>query len=56
MRKLYRSIARARMRKAGFRRINRSVIKLTEAGAINLGSFFSRNWKNYCLAPQPEEG
>lgn len=32
MRKLYRSIARARMRKAGYRRINRSVIKLTEGG------------------------
>lgn len=56
MRKLYRSIARARMRKAGFRHINRSVIRMTEIGPINLGSFFARNWRNYCLAPQPEEG
>lgn len=54
MRKLYRSIARARMQKAGFKHINRSVFKMTEAGPINLGSFFSRNWKSYCLAPKKE--
>ena len=56
MRKLYRSIARARMRKAGFRHINRPIAVTVKGRPVNLGSFFSRNWKNYCLAPQPEEG
>ena len=55
MRKLYRSIARARMRKAGYRRINRPVIRMTESGPVNLGSFFARNWRSYCLAPQNKE-
>ncbi len=55
MRKLYRSIARARMRKAGFRHINRPIIVATQRGPVNAGSFFSRNWKNYCLAPQNKE-
>lgn len=55
MRKLYRSIARARMHKAGYRRINRSVVKLTEGGPVRIGSFFARNWRSYCLAPQNKE-
>lgn len=56
MRKLYRSIARARMHKAGLKHINRPIIVATQRGPVNAGSFFSRNWKNYCLASQPEEG
>lgn len=60
MRKLYRSIARARMRKAGLRRINRQTIvpvTLTHiSGPVNLGSYFSRNWKTWCLAEAPMAG
>lgn len=56
MRKLYRSIARARMRKAGLKHINRPWIVTTQSGPVNLGSFFARNWRRYCLANQPKEG
>lgn len=55
MRKLYRSIARARMRKAGLKHINRPVIVMTQRGPVNMGSFFSHNWRSYCLAPKHKE-
>lgn len=56
MRKIYRSIARARMRKASLKHINRPIIVATQRGPVNMGSFFARNWRNYCLATQPKEG
>lgn len=56
MRKLYRSIARARMRKAGLRRINRPIYTMTGNGPADAGSFFAHNWRSYCLANQPKEG
>ena len=56
MRKLRRSIARARMRKAGLKHTNRPIAVTVKGRPVNLGSFFKHNWKNYCLAPQPEEG
>lgn len=55
MRKLYRSIARARMRKAGLRRINRPLVVMTHSGPANMGSFFARNWRTWCLAPKKED-
>lgn len=55
MRKLYRSIARARMRKAGLRRINRPLVIMAHSGPVNAGSFFARNWRSYCLAPKHKE-
>lgn len=55
MRKLYRSIARARMQKAGFRHVNCPVFVMTHSGTTNLGSFFARNWRSYCLANQNKE-
>lgn len=56
MRKLYRSIARVRMRKAGLRRINRPIIVMTGNGPANAGSFFAHNWRSCCLTTQPKEG
>lgn len=56
MRKIYRSIARARMRKAGLKHINRPLVVMTQRGPVNAGSFFSHNWRNYCLSTQPKEG
>lgn len=56
MRKLYCSIARARMQKAGLKHINRPITVVVKGRPVNLGSFFQRNWKNYCLATQPKEG
>lgn len=56
MRKLHRSIARARMQGAGLRHINRPICVMHNGGPVNLGSFFARNWRSYCLANQPKEG
>lgn len=55
MRKLYRSIARARMQGAGLRHINRPILVMHNGGPVNLGSFFARNWRSYCLAPKHKE-
>jgi hypothetical protein len=44
MRELKRSIAKARMRERGLTKINRQRFSKT-AGA--LGSFFSRNWREF---------
>ncbi len=53
MRKLYRSIARARMQGAGLRHINRPILVMHNGGPVNLGSFFARNWRNWCLTEAP---
>lgn len=55
MRKLHRAIAHRRMEEAGIKHINREVHRMTNQGPVNIGSYFSRHWREYCFAPKKED-